>query len=268
MKKQIQEKKIIIGDLVINYFEKSGNENAVIFLHGWRLDGGIWLKIIKSLNQLKHSFYSLDLPGFGKSTIPPFSFTVGDYSDVIKEFIEKLKLKNVCLVGHSFGGQVTIKVAVSYPPLVKKLVLINCAGVKRKTFWKKIKKIIAKILKPIFVLFPLKSLRRKLYQAIGAEDYLATPHLRDIFLNIIKDDIIQELPLISQNTLVVWGEKDKITPLPLGRLIKQKIRFSNFVILKNQGHSDFFEKSEEFLESFSNFLNKDQCPAGEFQNPP
>ena len=51
-------------------------------------------------------------------------YTPSYFASVIHQFIKKLHLKNITLVGHSMGGQAAIKFAVLYPNEIQKLILI------------------------------------------------------------------------------------------------------------------------------------------------
>lgn len=253
-------KRILIQNLIINYYYWPSDDPknpAVIFLHGWRLNGQVWLPIINYLTELNFNIYSLDLPGFGHSTVPPSDFTLQDYVAVVKEFIEKLKLRNVIIVGHSFGGRLALKLAAVNHNLVKKMVLVNSAGLRQrnKVFLLTLKKNIAKILKPLFRLPFLRVLRIEIYKLLGAEDYVTVPDvLKQIFINIINEDLTPLLSSIKTPTLIIWGEDDKVTPLAIARILNEKITGSKLVILPSAGHLSFFDQPLLFVEQLIEFL--------------
>src|SRR5258708_38189547 len=118
---------IIVKDWLISYLhfqiEMTG-ARSVLFLHGWRSNKEILQPVIAQL-QNQFNIYGLDLPGFGGSQTPQKSLSVGDYANVVGEFIRKLELKRVILVGHSFGGRVAIKLAANHPATVEKLILVD-----------------------------------------------------------------------------------------------------------------------------------------------
>lgn len=209
---------------------------------------------MSELAQKDFLVYSLDLPGFGKSETPRSPFFLADYCEVVKEFIEKLNLQNVSLVGHSFGGRVAIKLAAMNLVTLKKLVLVDSAGIGAKK--NLTKKFLAKLLKPFFLLPFTEGVRIKIYQYIGAEDYVATPKLRRTFLNVIQEDLTPLLPTITTPTLIIWGKRDKETPLDFAYILQKNIGHARLVILDNAGHFSFLDSREKFLENLTAFLEE------------
>ncbi len=248
----IHQKQIIINGMLVNYYHRTGDTQApvLLFLHGWRSEGKIWQKVIGELSE--YSSYSIDFPGFGQSDLPNKDFKLQDYSEIVSEFIKKLNLKNVIIIGHSFGGRVGIKLASTSPPSLSKLILVDSAGIKVKQ--NSLKKIIAKIIKPIFKLPFLKSTRKKIYSAMGSEDYLATPELQQTFINIINEDLTSLLPKIKIPTLLIWGENDKDAPLADARTMEQAVPNSKLVILKDTGHFSFVDQTEKFVNNIKKFV--------------
>jgi len=248
----LNQKQIIIKDLLVNYYFKAGSSTApvLLFLHGWRSEGKIWQKIMMHFSE--YTVYAIDFPGFGASDMPKRDFYLQDYADIVNDFVKKNNLDNVILIGHSFGGRAGIKLAGNNQNYLKKLVLVDSAGIiiKKNNF----KKIIAKLVKPIFKLPFMSSLRIKIYQRMGAEDYLATPKLKQTFINIINENLTALLSRIKIPTLLIWGDKDRDTPLEYARIIEKKISGSKLVVLKNAGHFSFLDKESEFIDNIKNFI--------------
>jgi pimeloyl-ACP methyl ester carboxylesterase len=100
----------------------------------------------------------------------------------------------------------------------------------------------------------MQPLRLKLYQKIGAEDYVATPKLTRTFLNIVREDSTESMPKITAPTLIIWGENDQETPLEQGRKINSLISNSKFLILSRAGHYSFLDKTGQFTKELEKFL--------------
>ena len=88
----------------------------------------VWAKNIQSLQQY-YRCIALDLPGHGLSSREAsYPYTISFYAETIYKCIQSLNLDKVILVGHSMGGQISVKLAVDYPELFSHLVLVAPAG--------------------------------------------------------------------------------------------------------------------------------------------
>ncbi len=251
---QIGEKSIIINDLLIHYYCSKKNQQTIIFLHGWRSEAKIWLEFFFQFSNF--SLFALDLPGFGKSETPKKPYNLNDYATVVSQFISKLNIKNPIIISHSFGGNTALKLAINNPQLFKSLILVASSGVRPQTPKKKLSKIIAKIIKPIFSLTFMQPLKKLIYIKLRNEDYLATPQLQKTYLNIIQEDITPLLKNIQTPTLIIWGENDQETPINQAHTLHKNISQSKLIILKNAGHFSFLDQKETFIKHVTNFLNK------------
>lgn len=104
----------------INY-EVKGQGDPIVLVHGFGLDSRIWEKQVKEISKT-NKVITYDLRGFGKSSLPN-----GKYSHVedLHELLKELNIDNAKIVGHSFGGQIAIEFALTYPTKVNSLVLFS-----------------------------------------------------------------------------------------------------------------------------------------------
>jgi len=253
---QIFSKQIIINNLLINYYSVLSDKKSVktlVFLHGWGVDSKLWFKIASELINKNYSLYFLDLPGFGQSQIPNFNYDIDDYKKIVVEFIKKLGLKKINLIGHSFGGSISIKIASENPIFLEKLILVNASGIRYSSTPKKIKTFLAKIVSPLFSPLFMQPLRFKFYQLIGSE-YLNIPAMSRIFKKVVSQNLLPILLEINKPTLIISGDKDKITPVALAKKMNEKIKNSKLIIL-SAGHFSFLDKPEEFINELINFIS-------------
>src|SRR3989344_2318984 len=177
------EKQVVVANQLVNYLSNEVVDPAaqtVVFLHGWRSEAAVWRPVMDRLGR-RYRQFALDLPGFGKSEKPKHIFTLVDYATVVLGFIKKMELKKIVVVGHSFGGRVVIKLSALEPDIVEKLILVDSAGFRLHGKRNAVLRIVAKMLKPFFMIPGLRTLRLPIYRVMGAEDYLATPELRETF---------------------------------------------------------------------------------------
>lgn len=217
---------------------------TVIILHGWGSCAEKWQEIKTSLESNDCKVLVPDLPGFGKSPPPKYAWSVDDYVDWLNGFCEKQELSQIFLMGHSFGGRIAIKFAVKYPEKLKGLILASSAGIKNKSFSIKLMKEGAKLLPRAVRRFLGKFFYRS--KGIGI--------MKEVFKNVIEEDLTPCLMQIKTPTLILWGKKDKLTPVKDGYLMKQKIPNSQLEVFENIGHSLRRENPELLIQKIKEFL--------------
>ena len=246
----------------MNYGKKIKKEKLpIIILHGWGLRGSTYNKIYQSLKHVGYSVYALDLPGFGSEPLRKKKMTLDDYVDFVYDFIKSKKFKKIILIGHSFGGRVSIKFAIAFPEIVKAMVLTGAPGIKQKlSFSKSLLRHVAVIVSEIFrfqALLPLKYILRKgLYFIIGEWDYYNAGDLRETFKSVIAEDLSPLLSQVSSSTLLVWGNKDTVVPLDIGISMRDLIPNAKLVVIENQGHKLPYESPMEFFRPIISFIEK------------
>ncbi len=252
--------KIEINGIEINYIVE-GEGQDVIVLHGW---GASIDTVIPIVNGLKDNFrvHAIDLPGFGKSRDPKEVIGSFEYGEMIKKYIEINKLNKVVLIGHSFGGKISIIMGAKYPDLVKKIILVNSAGLKPKRKLKyHIKVYSFKLLKFIYKGFFFwkdnDKVMEKFYKRFGSTDYKdASGIMRSILVRVVNEDLQDILKDIKCPTLLIWGSKDMDTPLYMGVKMEKEIKDSGLVVFEDAGHYSYLDQINRFNIIVNNFLSK------------
>jgi pimeloyl-ACP methyl ester carboxylesterase len=100
-----------------------------VFLHGWGLGHRAYREAIERLVELGCEVWAPALPGFGRTTALPAGSTLDEHGDWVADFLQAVGVgEPVLLVGHSFGGGVSIATAHRHPGMVRALVLVNSVG--------------------------------------------------------------------------------------------------------------------------------------------
>ena len=111
----------------LNYRQYSENGAPVLVLHGLFGSLSNWGWHCKQLAQ-QYAVYGVDLRNHGDS---PHSDQL-DYqvmAEDVRQLIVRLGLESCCIVGHSMGGKVAMQLALSFPDLIEKLVIVDIAPV-------------------------------------------------------------------------------------------------------------------------------------------
>jgi len=211
-------------------------------LHGW---GGS----IESFLGIAHFFCKdfrcilIDFYGFGSSPIDRV-LTLQDYCLGVMEVLDYLGIKQAIFVGHSFGGRVGIEIA-SKTSYVNALMLIDSAGVKPSFSLRK------------FIQIKLYKIRKRLGLSVkgwGSSDYRQlSPIMQATFVNIVnyhQDDLLHT---IHCPTAIVWGKKDKETPMYMARRLLRNIPNARLYLLDG-GHWSYIQSLGDFLPIFREWV--------------
>lgn len=255
------EKDIIIDGLNIHY-DESGDSNGLplVLMHGWGCTFSTVDFISRQLQSGMH-IYSLDLPGHGKSDEPGEVWGVEEYTALVEKFISKLGLKNVSLIGHSFGGRISI--LLSSRNKVHKVVLVDAAGIKPKRSLKYYLKIYSfksakKVLPIVLGRNASDKIIEKWRKKAGSADYgNASPMMRAILSKCVNEDLQHVMPLITSPTLLIWGEEDTATPLSDAKKMNKLISDSGLVSFKGCGHYSFLDNPGGFSAVIKEFFKKE-----------
>lgn len=250
-----------INNWNINY-EIIGDGNPVILLHGWLTDMETMRPIANSLST-NFKVYLVDIVGFGKSDLPEHPLNTNDFGDFLKEFVDKLDIKNPILIGHSNGGRMIINAVGRKIVEPKKVVLIDSAGLvpKRKPKYY-IKVAIFKTGKVFLNKLPdvgvIKKFKEKLFNSVGSSDYRSSaPVLRETMKKILNEDMSELLPNINVPTLLIWGTNDTDTPIQDAKKMEKLIPDCGLVEYKGSGHFSYLENIQNCNLVLNEFFKND-----------
>ncbi|MFH1820499.1 MAG: alpha/beta hydrolase [Candidatus Nealsonbacteria bacterium] len=229
-----------------------------MILHGWGwpISSPQWAKVKNLLENKHYTVFVPDLPGFGTNVVPETPWTLDNYVEWVKDFLKKNNLQKVFLLGHSFGGSVAIKFSIKYPEHIEKLILIDSAGIRKKRLKKEIQKKVAHFLN-MFSFLPFYNLIRKFaYRTLFRHsDYLLIDGvMKQTYLKVLEDDISNSFFNVLIPTLIIWGEKDNITPLQHANFIKKSISGSHLEIIPGVSHNPHKEAPETLVNKILNFI--------------
>jgi pimeloyl-ACP methyl ester carboxylesterase len=114
----------IVTDQGIVHYEAYGHGQPVILLHGWLGSWSYWLDTMEALGA-HYRMYALDFWGFGDSGKRRESYLVGDFVDLVGQFMDRLGIVEAPVVGHSMGGTVALSLALSQPRRVPKVAVVG-----------------------------------------------------------------------------------------------------------------------------------------------
>lgn len=248
-----------IGPIPVHYVE-AGAGLPVVLLHGWGAEIASFGRVPVILAERFH-VVAVDLPGFGRSPLPERPWGTSDYADCVAALVEETGLGPCALVGHSFGGQTSIHLAATRPELVRKLVLVDSAGVRRRRGIHYFLRMYSYKLARFVTSFPFLSAHRERFlhavrARLGSADYQAAgdPILRSTLVKIVNEDQRHQLPRIQAPTLLIWGSEDRDTPLADARVMERLIPDAGLVLFEGAGHFSYLERLDQFCRVVAHFV--------------
>lgn len=233
------------------------NTKNILILHGWGLSGNRYILLKTLLEKSGYAVYAPDLPGFGKEQLKNPYMKLQDYVLFVHNFVRKKKITPFIVIGHSFGGRVAIKYAVTYPHDIELLVLTGVPIIRHVSLKQQAGYSIAKLgnlILPSFFSVIKMNTKKVLYFTLGEWDYYNAGPLQEVFRNIISEDLVQYATAIKVQVVCIWGENDRITPVSDLKKIQTMIPHASVVIIPGAGHKLPYEKPQDFLKSLKKYL--------------
>lgn len=245
---------INIDGVKVNYI-KEGKGDYIFILHGWGCDLTVYKMMVDILKD-SYTVVAFDFPGFGESEEPPVGWTMADYTDFTIKFVEYFGCMRASFIGHSLGTRIMIRMAnrsnLNFE--IEKMVFVAGAGIlssdvecylsEYNKFQTKKEQLMRDGLHK-----ELEQLRKN---ADGDYAYLSEVMCK-CYVSAVSDDLEHMLPNIKVPTLLIWGDKDVITPVSDAKKMEELIPDAGLVLLENADHYPFFDQPYIFkrvLESF------------------
>ncbi len=228
----------------------------IVCLHGTGDSARHWDRLIACLPQ--YSILALDLPGHGANIDRPgpAEMSVGDYADHVRAELTRRGLKDVCLVGHSLGSAIALRLAVDHPSLVRRLVLVG-GGARLR--------VLPALLEsagrnPAATMRELVEMGFATRHQDEAKRYyesllpVAPGVVRRDLTACDRFDMMPELGHIWQTALLVTGEEDRLTPVKYARYLEEHLAAAKLQVLPDAGHYAAIEAPGALAETLARWL--------------
>jgi pimeloyl-ACP methyl ester carboxylesterase/CRP-like cAMP-binding protein len=257
---------------------------VVLLIHGW---SSSWYAMSPLLPMLSQRFncIAIDLPGYGES--PPMSkpATISNYADLLAKLIEEVSSGPVVLVGHSMGGMISATLALRYPVLVERMVMVcpTISGRLSTTIdfaYSPVRLLVRMGLERLVV--PLMGTRLIENVVIRITDRLMRPvsfaertgitekdYMRvradarrpgqgrvraECYFAMRENNLVGRLSGIEPPALVLWGAEDNTVPLRDAGVVADEWPNADLRIIPKAGHWPHFETPDAMRRLVAAFL--------------
>lgn len=229
-------------------------KKTLYIIHGWTYTTVPWEKTRQQLKKEEIETVMLRVPGL---TAPSEAvWTIEAYEQWLDD-----QLKDVTdpiILGHSNGGRILMNYLSHRSGRVKHLILLSSAGVyerpkavsrKRAVF-----RAAAKALKPLKYI-PL--VRKGVYRVLGASDYeRASKNMKATLHNMLESDQRLHPEKVRTPTTILWGQKDKVTPLGMGQKLHRLIKGSTLRVFPEWAHAPYITHPDELAQVIREVMDK------------
>src|SRR5690606_793883 len=119
------------GEYAVHWLEAgAGDAPVLVLLHGLSGSGRWWARNVPGLAE-HHRVMIPDLVGYGRTPLVGRVPPLARMADLLAGWLDALGLERVDVAGHSMGGQVAIHFAARHTTRLRRLVLVDAAGVPR-----------------------------------------------------------------------------------------------------------------------------------------
>ncbi len=258
---QALQKVVELDSRFISYVEQ-GEGQPVVLLHGIPTWGYLWHRLIPALAK-KHRVLAPDLLGFGYSDKSDrFDRSIRYQAEMIAGWLQSEGIAKAAVVGHDIGGGVALRLAVFFPELVSRLVLMNCVCYDSwpiemmlqlgnpETYHRVSASAAASLLK--------QGIKKGFSTPPEDEviDGLLAPYVTEVGkLSLVRNavalntnlttELTPLLPKLETRTLVLWGEEDSFQPIKYAEHLAWDIPKTRLATIKNARHFVMWDSPEE-----------------------
>ncbi|MEW6473492.1 MAG: alpha/beta fold hydrolase [Actinomycetota bacterium] len=255
-----------------------GSGDPIVMLHGGGPGASSMSNFKGNVDNLVAAGFRLllvDQPGFGGSSkdLPD-----GSYFELaakaVKGVLDAKGITKSHLLGNSLGGGTAVKVAIDYPEVADRLVLMGPGGAAVNILTSgDIVESVAKTVAEFYASPGLESIRRfvdlMVYDSSNIPDSVleerlaaatepeAMAFMKQLFVKLATDpgkDLWKDVDKIHHRSLLVWGRDDRVLPLDSALLAFHRMPDVRLVAFSKCGHWVQAEKQEEFDRLVIDFL--------------
>ena len=239
-----------------------GSGRPLLLVHGLGSRGEDWANLIPQLISSGSRVYAVDLLGYGDSEQPRDArYSISQQAAMVEGFLDSQHLQQVDMAGWSMGGWIAMQVALQQPQRIRRLVLLDSAGLRFQLSFDpalfqpaspmdlvKLEEILIPHPRPLPGFLAMAMLRRG--------DHAGWVVRRSVQSMMTGEDLVDgKLGALTMPVLIGWGDQDKLIPLSVGYRLHQEILQSVLDVYDGCGHLAPQDCVSQVGPSVADFLN-------------
>ncbi len=262
-------------------YRDKGSGKPVLLLHGFGASSYTWRHVEPALIASGHRVLTVDLKGFGLSDKPlDENYSIFDQAALITQFITRLKLKDLTVVGHSLGGGVTLVLALEKDKKkrkrITKIVLIDSVAysqnipiafsILRTPVLGKISSSLVPLDVQARIALRLAYYDNSKFDSRDVKQYadpLKDKGSRNAMIQTARKIMPENLPELSNRyktiqipALIIWCDHDKVIKPNIGLRLHNDLPNSIFRVVRKCGHLPQEEKPQRTVQLLQDFLKR------------
>ena len=259
----------------LNYIKSGNGDTTALLLHGFASSARMWDTIIEH-SDMDATWWAVDLPGFGETPAPEGIITIDEHVAAVIRFVEAHNLKPNLVMAHSTGGAIALKLAITRPDLVEKMVVISpvvtgeftSGGVFSKIVRSQLGTALLRSTPALLEILQKSRIAERFTSLAGIgvdnmevkqqmiTDFHAMNPVSSIetMISLAQHNMTQFLTEIQQPILVIVGDKDLTVPCSEGKLAAQYMPHAEIKIFAGAYHHPHEEQPVEFAAAVRDFL--------------
>lgn len=192
------------------------------------------------------SVYVPDLPGFGESDKPTSALHIAEMADALAEWMSAVEIHSAVLLANSIGCQIVVDLALRYPALVERMILVSpTVDPRARSVFRQFLRLLLDVPREPLSLLP-----------IVISDYLKAGLGRTAktFAYAMQDQIEIKLPSVKSPALVVRGERDPVVPQRWAEDVTRLLPTGRLAVIKDAAHAVNYNSPEQLSRAVINFL--------------
>lgn len=278
----MKNNKILLLSWILNHFmeqiieiaeykiftKMEGNGPPLLIMHSYWGNLCLFDQLTASLS-LNNTVIRIDLPGHGKSGIPPPEYTFDNFVPILSELLIRLNVsEKISIIGHSMGGYVAMAFAAAYPQKTAVLILMHSPlrsaddhSIKLRNREKnlllrgKMELMLQLTVTSNFASENSRKMRKEIALLFQTADQVTLEGaLSTIYALNHRSSYFEVLQSAEYPVLIIIGKYDKVYRADEQIDDASKIPGASVLVLNHSGHMGFMEEEKLVLMNLKNFL--------------